>query len=116
MMIMKLVRRLIKCRTCGELVPEMKWFTIVVVMVAFAAPARADSRVQGWSVEITYVQGAADVSLVVTRFDGQFYVADVQRCGKPQIGPAYVQYVNLDSGDEYRTLYANSCRYDIFPY
>lgn len=96
----------------------MKWQAIIAFMLllAFAPQASAESRVFGLPVEIesaTLKQGS--IYYVDTRRHGRTQVRDSAACGAPQIGPAYAQYVRMDDGTEYRTLYAQNCAYEILP-
>lgn len=89
---------------------------VVVLVLACVLPARADSQVFGLPIEITRARGAAQVFTVFTRNHGEFHVDDVNHCGAPATGPAYTQYVRLDDGSEYRTLYASNCPYDMWEF
>lgn len=108
-----LVERAPHCGRCGA---RLSIMLIVLALLSIAAPVQAHSRVYGFSVEIIHVQGQADVSSVDTRELEPFYVADTGHCGKPQIGSAYLQYVRLENGNEYMTLFSGSCAYEAWNY
>ena len=109
----------------------MKWswsFLMVVLVLivaafvlALASPARGESRVFGIGIGITlttelpHARHPTTSGYWVQSDHGNFATNLSPGCGAPALGSAYMQYVKLENGTEYRTLYSGDCMYEVRP-
>ena len=97
----------------------MKWQSLIpmiafLFLLMFAPPADAQGKVFGLPVQIEAVSlKEGSIYYVDTRRHGRTQVRDTAACGPPALGSAYMQYVQLENGVEYRTLYAQNCAYQV---